>query len=70
MKDKSGRQPTEEEQAILGHLLSVDFPGARELRAQVGHTVVVSHWGSSSPSLDCECQTPLLERGSAMGRSP
>jgi hypothetical protein len=42
---------TEDERAILARVLSVDFSGASELRAQVGDAEVVGHWGPSSPSV-------------------
>jgi hypothetical protein len=43
-----------EERAILEFMLGVDFPGARELRAQVAHAVVVAR-------CPCGCATISIE---------
>jgi hypothetical protein len=46
------RPLTQREHALLGLILSVDFPGARELRAQLSTVEVVRPWAEGSPSLD------------------
>jgi hypothetical protein len=37
---------------VLATLLAADFPGARQLRAQVTEVTVERPWGAESPSLD------------------
>ncbi|MFD8387823.1 hypothetical protein ACFV2N_01080 [Streptomyces sp. NPDC059680] len=39
-------------QRVLGKLLTVDIPGANELRAQVAEARVTGRWGEGSPSVD------------------
>jgi hypothetical protein len=46
------RSLTQREHALLGLILSVDFPGARELRAQLSTVEVVRPWAEGSASLD------------------
>ncbi|WP_225828130.1 hypothetical protein [Streptomyces naphthomycinicus] len=40
------------EQRVLAKLLAAEFPGARELRNQLGETRVTRRWGAESPSVD------------------
>lgn len=47
----AARPLTPLERSIVRKLLSIDFPGAPELRAQLDHTQVVATWGVGSPSI-------------------
>ncbi|MFH9677028.1 hypothetical protein ACH4L5_32765 [Streptomyces sp. NPDC017405] len=48
------RSPSLLEQRVLVKLLSVEFPGAQELRNQLAQTRVTRPWGSESPSVELD----------------
>jgi hypothetical protein len=52
------RAPTERERAVLELLLSGDFPGAAELRAQLPGVRVVRAWSAGSASADLRVTGP------------
>lgn len=56
------RELNEAERAVLRRVLSVDFPGAAELRAQVEHAVVTAPWGDRSVSVDLEVDGDAARR--------
>jgi hypothetical protein len=41
---------------VLAHVLSVEFAGAAELRAQLDHVEVIAPWAPDSPSVDLRVQ--------------
>ncbi|MFT9478606.1 hypothetical protein [Streptomyces sp. 11-1-2] len=45
--------------SVLKKVLSVQFPGAEQLRQQLPQTRVVGRWGSDSPSVDLEVVEPF-----------
>jgi len=46
------RPLTTAEREVLESMLSPDFPGAAQLRAQIPHTQVVAVWSPGLPSVD------------------
>lgn len=48
------RPLTEGERAVINLILANEFPGAAELRAQVGFARVVARWAAGSASVDLE----------------
>ncbi|MEQ4210322.1 hypothetical protein [Actinopolymorpha sp. B9G3] len=48
------RALTDDERAVMERMLSVDVPGARELRSQLGRVEVVSRWAEGSISVNLE----------------
>ncbi|MGW4300449.1 hypothetical protein ACWEHT_11790 [Streptomyces sp. NPDC004646] len=55
MTDRPATRPLSPlEQRVLVKLLSVEFPGAQELRNQLAQTRVTRTWGSDSPSIDLD----------------
>jgi hypothetical protein len=46
------RPLTESEKQVIDLLLSQEFPGVNELRAQVPHTSVVKEWVPGLPSIE------------------
>src|ERR1044072_4745006 len=53
MDTRAGRPLTEEERAVLHHILSARFSGAAELRGQIAAARVTKNWDpAGSPSID------------------
>ncbi|MFJ5927427.1 hypothetical protein ACIQF6_33030 [Kitasatospora sp. NPDC092948] len=51
------------ERAVLEHLLSAEFDGAAELRAQLDRTEVVGAWAPDSVSVDLRVNEPGRHTG-------
>ena len=64
------RPLTGRETEILNSLLSADFAGAQQLRAQVPHTEVVATWGEASPSVDLRVAPACKRADIADGEVP
>ena len=53
MDTQTGRPLSQEELAVMRHILSVPFPGAGELRQQLSAAKVAGNWApAGSPSVD------------------
>jgi hypothetical protein len=55
---EAARPLTDEERRVLEHVLSLDFEGAVELRAQLERTEVAGTWSPGSPSLHLRVRRP------------
>ncbi|MFI5777129.1 hypothetical protein [Nocardia sp. NPDC051570] len=61
---------TEREAEVLNELLSADFVGAQQLKAQLPLTRVVATWGEGSPSVDLEVEREAERADIADGEIP
>jgi hypothetical protein len=66
----SPRNLTSIEREVLGFMLSADFEGAAQLRAQVPHTQVVAVWTEGLPSVDLSVPATVAKAPVADGEIP
>lgn len=60
MDAEAPRQLTEQERHVIARLLSVEFDGVAQLRAQLERAIVLRAWGpKGSPSFDIKVPTDL-----------
>jgi hypothetical protein len=66
----SPRPLNEQEKVVLWHILSAEFEGVRELRAQIGLVEVVAVWGLGSVSVDFRLRGPAARSAQREGHIP
>lgn len=60
----------QDERGVLEHILSADFPGAAELRRQLGEAEVVALWVEGSVSVDLRVPETVPRARLASGVAP